>query len=704
MRVRIIPLAFSLLGVLLLESASLKGETVHFNLNRDHIANELVITVNRSLTGPSLTRLKQRYGFEIVHKFRSSSSYLIRFHDNLAPQDLYQKAKDLKANGNVANVESNAIYRLFGNDPNDSDFSKQWSLENTGQNNGTAGADIRIRDAWQIARGSSRTLVAVIDTGVDYTHPDIAPNYYHNPGETGTDEAGRDKSSNGVDDDRNGFIDDFRGWDFINNDNDPLDDHNHGTHCAGVIGAKANNATGIAGINWNVSLMGLKVFDAGGSTDLATLTKAVEYATQMKVKLTSNSWGGGSASPLLEGAIREADKSGILFIAAAGNSSQNVDKYPNYPSGYPVDNIIAVAASDRNDTLASYSNYGKYSVDLAAPGSNIYSTITGGGYLEMSGTSMATPHVAGVAALVWSAYPELTHYQVKQRLLGSADPLSAFTSRTLTGGRLNAAKSLERDDTAPSTPGHVTVDTAGAQTLQISFNASGDDAMEGQASSYAIRISSEPITNEEQWNKAQAAKFSIKRSTENPLRLMATLSQLAFNSSGYLAIRAVDNVGLASGISSSLEYRTRPVSIIYHNKAQDLADAVASDKWGIETVGGSTMFSDSPAGAYQNSSVNTLTLKPININSEEVSLLFQTQYDLEDKYDYGSIELSTDGGVTWKLVTEYTGMSPLKQEQLDLSSFVRGAQQIQLRFSMTTDNSVTRDGWKIGDIMVLSGS
>ena len=222
----------------------------------------------------------------------------------------------------------------------------------------------------------------------------------------GLDADGNDKQTNGIDDDGNGYVDDFRGWDFINGDNDPMDDHSHGTHCAGTIGAVGNNGVGVVGVNWEVSLVGLKVFTGGGSTTTEALTEAIQYATTIGVDLTSNSWGGGAESEVLRTAIEDADKAGILFVAAAGNSSSDNDRFPHYPSSYDVDNIIAVASTDTNDQLSSFSSYGKESVDVAAPGTQIYSTIPNDGYGYKSGTSMATPHVAGLVALVKSVFTD----------------------------------------------------------------------------------------------------------------------------------------------------------------------------------------------------------------------------------------------------------------------------------------------------------
>jgi subtilisin family serine protease len=314
--------------------------------------------------------------------------------------------------------------------PNDSSYNQLWGLHNTGQSAGTVDADIDAPEAWEFSTGSADVLVAVIDTGVDYNHLDLRDNIWANPGEI---------AGNGIDDDGNGFIDDQRGWDFYANDNNPFDETGHGTHCAGTIGATGNNNLGVTGVCWDVSIIPVRFLGpSGGSTSDAI--EAVNYSTALGVDLSSNSWGGGSFSSLLESAIASANTAGILFVAAAGNDSVNNDSGPHYPSSYSGSNVIAVASTTASDTLSGFSNYGRTSVDLAAPGSSIYSTLPGNLYTSYSGTSMATPHVSGALALLRAMAPELDHLQLKQHLLANVDPLPALASITSTGGRLNLAK------------------------------------------------------------------------------------------------------------------------------------------------------------------------------------------------------------------------------------------------------------------------
>ena len=325
--------------------------------------------------------------------------------------------------------------------PNDPEYSQLWGLNDVDDD------DIDAPQAWDLTTGSSNIVVGVIDTGVDYTHEDLAANMWTNPVEcpAGVGTCIED----GVDNDSNGFIDDFYGWDFVNDDNDPFDDNSHGTHVAGTIAAVGNNGTGVVGVNWNAQIMALKFLAASGSGSTADAIEAIEYATMMKrdhgvnIRVTNNSWGGGGFSQGLKDAIDASGQQGMLFIAAAGNSSSNNDTTPHYPSSYDLGNIIAVASTDSADGLSSFSNTGLTSVDLGAPGSSIYSTTPYSQYGTKSGTSMASPHVAGVAALAWSAAPSATSTQVRDAIFAGVDSIPSLQGKSVTGGRLNALQTLE---------------------------------------------------------------------------------------------------------------------------------------------------------------------------------------------------------------------------------------------------------------------
>ncbi|MCP4702741.1 MAG: S8 family serine peptidase, partial [Gammaproteobacteria bacterium] len=324
--------------------------------------------------------------------------------------------------------------------PNDADFDLLWAMHNDGQFGGTPGADINAPAAWDTSQGHNGPVCAVIDTGVDYTHPDLTSNLWRNPGEI---------PGNGIDDDGNGYIDDVYGYDFADKDGDPMDDHGHGTHVAGTMAAAGDNGIGVAGINWSGRIMALRwmkssIFGPSGKTSDAIL--ALEYATRMGVKCTNNSWRISCIPGFDEDkchALRDAIQGfGGLFVAAAGNSGFDNDRTPMYPASYPLDNIISVCATDNQDRLANFSHYGAVSVDLCAPGVKIYSTLLGNEYGLKNGTSMAAPHVAGAAALLWAEQPDLTAAQIKAKLMASADVKPALKGRSFSGGRLNLDESL----------------------------------------------------------------------------------------------------------------------------------------------------------------------------------------------------------------------------------------------------------------------
>jgi subtilisin family serine protease len=289
----------------------------------------------------------------------------------------------------------------------------------------------------RISGGSDDVVVAVLDTGVDYTHEDLLTNMWLRPA-----------SMEPYQDNELGTIDDVRGFNAVDNTTDPMDDNGHGTHCAGIIGAEGGNDLGIAGVNWKVKIMPLKFLNADGSGNVKDAIEAINYAIARKkagvnVRIISASWGSTQKSRALEDVIRKAYENDILFVAAAGNSSVNNDRQPHYPSSYNVPNVVSVAALNRNDELAPFSNWGAKSVAIAAPGVDILSTWLQNGYEEKSGTSMATPVVSGVAALIVAEHPRISVDDLRKKLLASTDPIVALKGKTVTGGRINAAKALE---------------------------------------------------------------------------------------------------------------------------------------------------------------------------------------------------------------------------------------------------------------------
>ena len=368
-------------------------------------------------------------GASVAERLRGSEWITIRIPKGMT----VRQAEAIFGSKNwVEAAQPNFYYRLQVT-PDDTRFADMWGM-----------AKISAPTAWDKETGSADTVVAVIDTGIQYTHEDLSDNIWTNPGEI---------PGNGVDDDGNGFIDDIHGYDFFFNDPDPLDEHGHGTHTAGTIGAVGNNMLGVTGVNWNVSLMAIKIYDASGfGTTSAMLINAYNYVRLMKergvnLRVTNNSYGGcpeacGYDRATLE-ALEALGDAGVLNVFAAGNDGRNTDSAPFYPASYELATIVSIASSTSTDAKSSFSNFGIDSVDLAAPGSSILSTtMTGTGYGTMSGTSMATPHVAGAAALIASHFPSMSNLSLKATILNNIDRLAAWDGVVRTGGRLNVAAAL----------------------------------------------------------------------------------------------------------------------------------------------------------------------------------------------------------------------------------------------------------------------
>jgi subtilisin family serine protease/C1A family cysteine protease len=332
--------------------------------------------------------------------------------------------------------------------PNDPYFSYLYGLHNTGQTGGTADADIDAPEAWTLTTGSSSVIVAVVDTGVDYNHPDLASNC-------------------------------VTGYNAITGTTNPMDDHGHGTHCAGTIAGIGNNGAGVAGVTWNTKIMPLKFLDSSGSGYTSDAIEAFAWGYAHGARIFSNSWGGDGTDYALQDAINSYPDA--LFICAAGNSNVNTDTSPQSPSALPNANILAVAATDSNDNKASFSNYGPTTVDVGAPGVSILSTypVSSGSYAWMSGTSMATPHVAGLAALVKAAFPSSSAIQIKQTIMGSVDLKSSLSGKCVTGGRVNAYKAIQGYSAPAPTISSITPSSAKTGSMVSITNLAGTNFVSG---------------------------------------------------------------------------------------------------------------------------------------------------------------------------------------------------------------------------------
>jgi subtilisin family serine protease len=411
----------------------------------EYIEGEVIVKLKPSQVGGLFNNFAAEYGGELIETFDVPESIYKSFDGDLIRMKLpagittAEAIAAMKNDERVAYAESNDVLHFQGETPaeaaevpNDLD-PKLWGFRNTGQTGGTAGADSRIVDAWKVTTGDRSEkgpLIAIIDSGADLDHPDLVGNLWTNPGEIAGD---------GIDNDGNGVVDDIHGYDGGDDDGSPDDGVGHGTHVAGTIGAVGNNGVGVTGVNQQARLMICKI-DSGGRITTDGAIRAVLYATKMGADITNNSWGGSRLNQATEDAYKASP---ALHIAAAGNNGADTDKSPFYPMGFDIPNMIAVGATDHNDAKASFSNYGLTSVDVTGPGKDILSTKNGGGYHSLSGTSMASPFVTGVAGLILSAYPDASHEEVKDRLINGSDKIAGLEGKSVSNGRVNAAKALE---------------------------------------------------------------------------------------------------------------------------------------------------------------------------------------------------------------------------------------------------------------------
>jgi subtilisin family serine protease len=414
--------------------------------------DQLLVKFKASLTQAERLKLAQDFGADLENLTTSGQSA-----DALAQWNLlkFKSGTDLKKVqaklAQTPGMESNQLDYLLNTNatPSDAQFGSLWGLNNTGQfAGGVADGDIDALEAWDLQKGSEAVTVAVLDTGVDYTHPDLARNMWKNSGEV---------PGNRIDDDGNGYIDDVNGYDFVDQDSDPMDridiQSGHGTHVAGTIGAVGDNSIGIVGVSPKVRLMPLRFIGAKGGT-ISDEVKAIDYAIRMGAKVINASYGNYGFTQIQQDAIERANRANVLFVAAAGNDRTNTDIQAHFPSNIDLPNLISVAATTLTEQLASFSNYGVQTVDLGAPGDGILSTLPGNQYGYKGGTSMAAPHVSGAAALLLAQNSSLTPAQLKNILMSTGDAIPALQGKTVSGKRLNIYNAIRSaiPNTAPVIP------------------------------------------------------------------------------------------------------------------------------------------------------------------------------------------------------------------------------------------------------------
>ena len=591
------------------------------------VPNELLVQLKPGIQAEEMP-------FEVLDRFEVAGNEVL----------LVKTGQDFAADERVERSAPNHLYHRADVRPDDLD-PRMWGLSNEAE----PGKDIHAPEAWRISTGQREggPIVAVLDTGIDFAHDDLKANLWTNAAEI---------PGNGIDDDGNGFVDDVHGFDATRNVGGGEAGGPHGTHCAGTIAAVGNNGLGVTGINWEGQLMSVKIFpDDGDTCSAATVLRALDYASKNGARVTSNSWTGDGYNVFLKEAFASSP---ALHIFAAGNDRSDNDKVPTYPSGFDVPNSVVVAASDRHDQIAFFSNYGKTTVDLAAPGHEILSTVPGNAYASYSGTSMACPHVAGVAALVASAYPGISNQQLKDRLLYGSDQVPAFAHITASGGRLNAANAIANDALPPAPPPDFRVGPRPAEVM-VGWTPTGDDGFCGQPSAYELTF--KPSA------EAEPVLLEAARSTPagTPYRTLAHLMPSSKTRPVEIGLQLIDKVG----------NRSEPaVSTVNIPASQCFFE---NDGW---EQSGSWTAADEPGRPGVLSGQGALTSRPIDLtNSGDTTLYFECKHGLEPHYEAVTVEVAVAGSDRWREVTRLQGDSHgWKVHRFPMMDF--DGQTVQVRF------------------------
>lgn len=676
------------------------------------VADHVLVRLATAETAPSHILALVNGETLTVRKRMPSSGTLLITTDKVDLDTVPRLMKRLNSVKNLVKyAEPDFIVHTQASIPSDPSFGALWGLHNTGQNNGIADADIDAPEAWTLSTGSRSVLVAVLDSGVDITHPDLEANIWTNPGEI---------PGNGIDDDGNGYVDDIHGWDFVNNDALPQDDNGHGTHCAGTIGALGNNAAGVAGVCWEISILPLKFLNSGGKGTSADAAEALHYAIGVGTSVTSNSWSGSENSQEVAEAVQAAESAGVLVVAAAGNSSSYVEYYPEYPAALTHANIISVAATTWQDGLADFSNFGIRSVDLAAPGQDIYSTRPGGTYGYDSGTSMACPHVAGACALLKAFRPALDATKIKALIMNSVDVIPALAGKTVTGGRLNLYSALLAADDLLLTPttGFVTTGPLGGPFTPAS-------------QLYTITnytTSTASWTAEVNKNWVTLAPDHGTLAAGESMTLTLTVNEAA----GQLPA-GTDVAALTFQNTTTGRYQSRTAGIqinsvpVYDFSLDTDPGWPRTGQWQFGTplgaggdvhgfpdpksgATGSQVFGINLAGNYssQPGQPEYLTAGPFDLSDyTNTRLRFERWLNADfQSWVYALVQISTDGN-TWSTVWS-NGTSPYSDSswqtvEYDLSAYADGRSGLYIRWvhQVARTDNFPYSGWNLDDIKIL---
>lgn len=658
----------------------------------EHVPDELILGLSSQFS-PSL---EEQLAGAIVERFpvagnESDATDVVRV--KLPPgSQLADYLGGFKEMVGVVYAEPNQIYHLSESRSNKAEPGKPndlreklWGLSNKTDPE----ADIDALKAWQITTGSkSGPLIAVIDSGADYNHPDLRANIAVNSGEIPDD---------GIDNDGNGVVDDYYGFNAFENTGDPMDGIGHGTHVTGTIAAVGNNGQGVVGVNWQAQVLPVKIFHDRGMTTTDAILRGLNYAKERGATITSNSWGGSSHSKAIHDAFESFP---ALHIAAAGNQAKNTDQDASYPANYDISTMISVGASNRHDSPSWFSNYGRRTVDLFAPGEDIYSTIPGGGYGDKSGTSMATPHVSGVAGLVATRYPHLDPEEIKDRLLFSSDPRPHVSDLSVSGGRLNAHKALSDDSVPPAAPNDFVATQASPKMVRFSWTGTGDDGWKnGAATGFEVRTSPNPITSAT-WQEATPLDTPRGGEIGDHLHAHYTQTPRSKKTKVYAAFQAIDEAGNRSPLLTT-EAAVPPAPMVFRDDF-DSDDSTwnADGRWALRPEEGRGRVWSSKHSGTESGAFSTLSTPPIDLSQRKGAFLrFESRQDFSWANNV-FVEIAESGSDHWSRLGELEDRGQWMEREFDLSA--HDGKNVSIRIRSENLGSKEGDGMMVDKFEILS--
>lgn len=673
--------------------------------------DQVLLKVDPSLTPEEVQELAADYGATVGQEFHIPESMKAAFNGKLllletgpqldeaqtlavlegdervllaAVNDTMSLSRGSKTSRPISTHDSDQGQAPFEKVPNDL-RPEQWGLRNSNAPGGKIGADISATRAWTVTTGGGTQgpIIAVLDSGIDAYHEDLKANMWKNPHE----------EADGQDNNKDGFVDDIHGLNAVDGSGNVIDEVGHGTHVAGIIGATGNNGLGVTGVNWETQLMAIKIAD-GDRVSLVAAISGTLYAAEHGVRIANHSWGGSARNPILEDVMKSAP---MLHICAAGNSQRDSDQQPFYPAGFDAPNILSVGASAQDDSPLFFSNWGQNSVDLHAPGARIFSTLPVHGYDELSGTSMAAPHVSGVAGLIASKYPQATNEDIKNRLIYSTDPIEEMRRLSVSGGRLNAFKALEEDNVPPAEITDFILEKTNADGFTVSWNGVGDDGMEGVVSRYELIADfgdkRERLAPEFPQAPGSRERFSFQTVPQDTERNFT------------LHLSAVDNVGNRSSslsLDGTIPKAEAPLSSDFDSEDNWVTDG----KWAkTPEPGRGLVYTDSPEGAHEPGSDTSLTSPVFSLKGLKNSFLSFDAKMVTNEYDFLFVEVNADGK-GWKNLSvlrrdKTPGYGEWGSYRFDLSPYDR-SESFQVRFNYEPAKTSKEDGVWIDNVKVLA--